>query len=63
MIRQLGGSYGLGLAMAQDIALNHHGKLTLESEYGKWIEFTYEMRSLCFTSVTKLRFRITKTCL
>ncbi len=40
------GSYGLGLAMAQDIALNHHGKLTLESEYGKWIEFTYEMRSL-----------------
>ncbi len=41
-----GGSYGLGLAMAKDIAAAHHGKLTVESEYGKWIEFTFEMRSL-----------------
>lgn len=40
------GSYGLGLAMAKDIALSHHGKLTVESEYGKWIEFSFEMRSV-----------------
>lgn len=41
-----GGSYGLGLAMAKDIASAHHGKLAVESEYGKWIEFTFEMRCL-----------------
>lgn len=38
------GSYGLGLAMAKNIAQIHHGKLSVESEYGKWIEFSFEMR-------------------
>ncbi len=40
------GSYGLGLAMAKNIAEIHHGKLSVESEYGKWIEFSFEMRGL-----------------
>jgi signal transduction histidine kinase len=31
--------YGLGLALAQQIIHMHHGKLSLESEYGKWTTF------------------------
>ncbi len=38
------GSYGLGLAMARNIAINHRARLTFESEYGKWIEFTFEIK-------------------
>lgn len=39
------GSYGLGLAMADTIAKTHNAKLTLESEWEKWIEFTFEIRA------------------
>lgn len=40
------GSYGLGLAMAKEISDIHNGKLSVESEYGNWIEFTFEMKSI-----------------
>lgn len=40
------GSYGLGLAMAKEISDIHNGKLSVESEYGSWIEFTFEMKSI-----------------
>lgn len=40
------GSYGLGLAMAKEIADNSHGRISVESKYGEWIEFTFEMKSL-----------------
>lgn len=40
------GSYGLGLAMARTIARNHKAKLRVESEYGKWIEFYFEIREV-----------------
>ena len=33
------GSYGLGLAMAKEIADIHKAKLSVESGYGSWIEF------------------------
>lgn len=39
------GSYGLGLAMAKTIADNHRAKLTVESEYGKWAEFIFEIKT------------------
>lgn len=39
------GSYGLGLAMARTIADNHRAKLTVDSEYGKWAEFTFEIKT------------------
>lgn len=39
------GSYGLGLAMAASIASAHHAKLYLESEYGSWAEFVFEIRT------------------
>ncbi len=39
------GSYGLGLAMAASIASAHHAKLCLESEYGSWAEFVFEIRT------------------
>lgn len=38
------GSYGLGLAMARTIADNHRARLTVESEYEKWAEFTFEIK-------------------
>ncbi len=38
------GNYGLGLAMAKTIASNHNASLTVESEYGRWIEFTFEIK-------------------
>lgn len=40
------GSYGLGLAMAKEISDIHNGKLSVESEYGNWIEFTFEMKGI-----------------
>ena len=38
------GSYGLGLAMAKTIALNHNASISVESEYGRWIEFSFEIK-------------------
>lgn len=34
------GGYGLGLPIAQAVAVAHHGTLTADSEFGKWAEFT-----------------------
>lgn len=39
-------SYGLGLAMARTIALNHDARLTVDSEWEKWAEFTFEIREV-----------------
>ncbi len=37
-------SYGLGLAMAETIAVNHNAKIYAESEWEKWAEFTFEIK-------------------
>ena len=37
--RQKGG-YGLGLSIAKEIVKAHGGKISAQSEYGKWIRFT-----------------------
>lgn len=38
-VRHGNGSYGLGLAIAQTIAREHHGRLTAQSEEGVWTSF------------------------
>lgn len=35
------GSFGLGLAMAKTIAEKENARLSVDSEYGKWIEFSF----------------------
>lgn len=37
------GSYGLGLAIAKAIADEHGGKISVDSEYGKWICFNVQL--------------------
>ncbi len=37
--RQTGG-YGLGLSIASAIVSEHHGKISADSEFGKWAEFS-----------------------
>jgi len=39
------GGYGLGLAIAQTIAVAHGGKITVASTYGKFAEFTLRLPS------------------
>ncbi len=34
------GGYGLGLAIAKETVEAHNGKITAQSEYGKWVKFT-----------------------
>ncbi len=37
------GSYGLGLAIAKAIVDEHGGKISVDSEYGKWICFNVQL--------------------
>lgn len=39
------GGYGLGLSIAQSIAQKHGGVIKAESEYGKYAEFTFKMKT------------------